>query len=81
MAFCMAAALLLTTALAASTILLHVTMTEPAEEQNDVRRQMTVKLQTQMVERQRNRDTGGSSDTAPEVQAAEQIEEKSIYDC
>ena len=46
----------------------------------DVRRQMTVKLKKEMIERQRNRDTGGSTDTAPapEVQAAKQVEEK-IY--
>lgn len=45
---------------------------------NDVRRQMTAKFQKELIERQRNRDTGGSTDTAPEVQAAEQAEEK-IY--
>ena len=40
----------------------------------DARRQMTAKLQKELTERQRNRDTG----QAPEVQAAEQVEE-SIY--
>lgn len=45
---------------------------------NDVRRQMTAKFQKELIERQRNRDTGGSTDTAPEVQAVEQVEEK-IY--
>ncbi len=44
----------------------------------DVRRQMTVKFKKELMERQRNRDTGGSTDTAPDVQAAEQVEEK-IY--
>ena len=44
----------------------------------DVRRQMTAKFQKELIERQRNRDTGGSTDTAPEVQAVEQVEEK-IY--
>lgn len=39
---------------------------------------MTAKFQKELIERQRNRDTGGSTDTAPEVQAAEQVEEK-IY--
>ena len=43
---------------------------------SDVRRQMTVKLQKEMIERRRNRDTGGSTDTTPEVQATEQVEEK-----
>ena len=42
----------------------------------DVRRQMTAKYVKELTERQRNRDTGGN--TAPEVQAAEQVEEK-IY--
>lgn len=45
---------------------------------NDMRRQMTAKLKKELVERQRGRSTGGSTDTAPEVQAAEQVEE-SIY--
>lgn len=43
---------------------------------NDVRRQMTAKYVKELTQRQRNRDTGGN--TAPEVQAAEQVEEK-IY--
>lgn len=42
----------------------------------DVRRQMTAKYVKELTQRQRNRDTGGN--TAPEVQAAEQVEEK-IY--
>ena len=45
---------------------------------SDVRRQMTAKFRKELVERQRGRDAGGNTDTAPEVQAAEQIEEK-IY--
>ena len=44
----------------------------------DVRRQMTVKLQKEMMERKQARDTGGATDQTPEVQAAEQVEEK-IY--
>ena len=44
----------------------------------DVRRQMTAKFQKELIERQQNRDTGSNTDTAPEVQAAEQVEEK-IY--
>lgn len=44
----------------------------------DVRRQMTVKMKKELMERQRGRDTGGAVDTAPEVQAAEQVEE-SVY--
>ena len=43
---------------------------------NDVRRQMTAKYVKELTQRQRNRDTGGG--TAPEVQAAEQVEE-TIY--
>ena len=43
---------------------------------NDVRRQMTAKYVKELTQRQRNRDTGGN--TAPEVQAAEQVEE-TIY--
>ncbi len=43
---------------------------------NDVRRQMTAKYVKELTQRQRNRDAGGS--TAPEVQAAEQVEE-TIY--
>lgn len=39
----------------------------------DVRRQMTAKYVKELTQRQRNRDTGGSM--APEVQAAEQVEE------
>ena len=42
---------------------------------HDVRRQMTAKLKKELVERQRGRSMGGSTDTAPEVQAAEQVEE------
>ncbi len=42
----------------------------------DVRRQMTAKYVKELTQRQRNRDTGGNM--APEVQAAEQVEEK-IY--
>ena len=42
----------------------------------DVRRQMTAKYVKELTQRQRNRDAGGN--TAPEVQAAEQVEEK-IY--
>ena len=41
----------------------------------DVRRQMTAKYVKELTQRQRNRDTSGSTDTAPEVQAAEQVEE------
>lgn len=44
----------------------------------DVRRQMTAKYVKELTQRQRNRDTSGSTDTAPEVQAAEQVEE-TIY--
>ena len=45
----------------------------------DVRRQMTAKFQKELIERQRNRDTGGTTTgQTPEVQAAEQVEEK-IY--
>lgn len=43
----------------------------------DVRRRMTAKLQKELTERQRDRDTGGTGQP-PEVQAAEQVEEK-IY--
>lgn len=43
---------------------------------NDVRRQMTAKYVKELTQRQRNRDIGGNM--APEVQAAEQVEEK-IY--
>ena len=39
----------------------------------DVRRQMTAKYVKELTQRQKNRDAGGS--TAPEVQAAEQVEE------
>lgn len=42
----------------------------------DVRRQMTAKYVKELTQRQRNRDTGGN--TAPEVQAAGQVEE-TIY--
>lgn len=45
---------------------------------NDVRRQMTAKYVKELTQRQRNRDTGGSTAPAPEVQAAEQVEE-TIY--
>ena len=45
---------------------------------HDVRRQMTAKLKKELVERQRGRSMGGSTDTAPEVQAAEQVE-KTTY--
>lgn len=45
---------------------------------NDVRRQMTAKCVKELTQRQRNRDTGGSTAPAPEVQAAEQVEE-TIY--
>ena len=41
----------------------------------DVRRQMTAKYVKELTQRQRNRGTSGSTDTAPEVQAAEQVEE------
>lgn len=44
----------------------------------DVRRQMTVKMKKELMERQRGRDTGGAVDTAPEVRAAGQVEE-SVY--
>ena len=44
----------------------------------DVRRQMTAKYVKELTQRQRNRDAGGSMAQAPEVQAAEQVEE-SIY--
>ena len=36
---------------------------------------MTAKYVKELTQRQRNRDTSGSTDTAPEVQAAEQVEE------
>ncbi|MDE7221015.1 MAG: hypothetical protein K2O45_15585, partial [Oscillospiraceae bacterium] len=36
----------------------------------DVRRQMTAKYVKELTQRQRNRDTGGSTAPAPEVQAA-----------
>ena len=42
---------------------------------NDVRRQMTAKYVKELTQRQRNRDAGGSTAQAPEVQAAEQVEE------
>ena len=45
---------------------------------NDVRRQMTAKYVKELTQRQRNRDAGGSTAQAPEVQAAEQVEE-TIY--
>ena len=45
---------------------------------SDERRQMTAKFRKELVERQRGRDAGGNTDTAPEVQAAERVEEK-IY--
>lgn len=45
---------------------------------NDVRRQMTAKYVKELTQRQRNRDAGGSTAPAPEVQAAEQVEE-TIY--
>lgn len=41
----------------------------------DVRRQMTVKMKKELMERQRGRDTGGAVDTVPEVQAVGQVEE------
>ena len=41
----------------------------------DVRRQMTAKYVKELTQRQKNRGTSGSTDTAPEVQAAEQVEE------
>ena len=41
----------------------------------DVRRQMTAKYVKELTQRQRNRGASGSTDTAPEVQAAEQVEE------
>lgn len=44
----------------------------------DVRRQMTAKYVKELTQRQRNRDTGGSTAPAPEVQAVEQVEE-TIY--
>ena len=44
----------------------------------DVRRQMTAKYVKELTQRQKNRDAGGSTAQAPEVQAAEQVEEK-IY--
>lgn len=44
----------------------------------DVRRQMTAKLQKELMERQRGRDTGSTTDQPSEVQAAEQVEGK-IY--
>lgn len=44
----------------------------------DVRRQMTAKYVKELTQRQRNRDAGGSTAQAPEVQAAEQVEE-TIY--
>ena len=45
---------------------------------NDVRRQMTAKYVKELTQRQRNRDTGGSTAPAPEAQAAVQVEE-TIY--
>ncbi len=42
---------------------------------NDVRRQMTAKYVKELTQRQRNRDAGGSTAQAPEVQAVEQVEE------
>ena len=44
----------------------------------DVRRQMTAKYVKELTQRQKNRGTSGNTDTAPEVQAAEQVEE-TIY--
>lgn len=43
-----------------------------------VPRQMTAKLQKELMERQRGRDTGSTTEQAPEVQAAEQVEQR-IY--
>lgn len=45
---------------------------------NDVRRQMTAKYVKELTQRQQNRDTGGGTAPAPEVQAAGQVEE-TIY--
>ena len=44
----------------------------------DVRRQMTAKYVKELTQRQKNRDAGGSTAQAPEVQAVEQVEE-TIY--
>ena len=41
----------------------------------DVRRQMTAKYVRELTQRQKNRDAGGSTAQAPEVQAVEQVEE------
>ena len=41
----------------------------------DVRRQMTAKYVKELTQRQQNRDAGGSTAQAPEVQAVEQVEE------
>ena len=41
----------------------------------DLRRQMTAKYVKELTQRQRNRGTSGNTDTAPEVRAAEQVEE------
>ena len=44
----------------------------------DLRRQMTAKYVKELTQRQKNRDAGGSTAQAPEVQAVEQVEE-TIY--
>lgn len=45
----------------------------------DARRSMTVKLQKELAERTRNRDSGGSTNEAlPDAQAMEQVEESAV---
>lgn len=44
----------------------------------DIRRSMTVKLQKELVEHTRNRDTGSTVEAQPEAQAVEQAEESAV---
>lgn len=44
----------------------------------DARRSMTVKLQKELAERARNRDSGSTAEAMPEAQAVEQVEESAI---
>ena len=44
----------------------------------DVRRSMTVKLQKELVERTRNRDSSNTTEAPPEAQAVEQTEESAV---
>lgn len=46
--------------------------------EKDVRRSMTVKLQKELVERTRSRDSGSTTEAPPEAQAIEQAEESAV---